>query len=215
MNKYLKLFMVLVLPGIMYCQRKLKWDEFSILVGSDFYTFVYKDVESINDLNQKYKSGYLFQANLRMHWKWKNYINFHSSVTQAGAKSISAGNLLEWNLNYFNLGASYGHKIIDRETRDNWSINMGPIVQIGYLTSGIQNVNSVSYDLKETDAFIDWVFSGGLYVAAQFKATYRLNLKINYQFDYSFTQIEGADAQFGQRTRNLGHLLGVGVGFNL
>lgn len=215
MTKPFNFLIILFIPLTIFSQRRLKWDEFSILVGTDFYTFIYKDIESINDLNQKYKSGYLFQANLRSHWKWKNYLTFYMSLSQAGAKSISAGNLIDWNLNYFNLGTAYGYKILDRESRDNWSMQLGPALQLSYLTSGIQNVNSVSYDLKQTDAFVDWVFSGGLYLAAQFKANYRLNLKIHYQLDYSFSQIEGADSEFGQRTRNLGHLLGVGVGFNL
>ena len=200
---------------ITFSQRKLKWDEFSIMVGNGFYTFTYKDIESINDLNQKYTSGYCFQANVRTRWKWKNYFNFHVTMNQAGAKSISAGNLMEWNLNYLNFGSSYRYKIIDNETRDKWSINVGPILQVGYLMSGIQNVNTLSYDLKKTDAFLDWVLSGGINVEAHFIATHRLNLKINYQFDYSFTQIEGNDADIGQRTRNLGHLLSIGAGFNL
>jgi len=54
-----------------------------------------------------------------------------------------------------------------------------------------------------------------LIVGTKYLATQRVHLSIEYKFDCSIGQIEGEDASTGQKTRNIGHIGSVGVGFSL
>ena len=196
-------------------QRDMSPDELTFMGGQAFYTFLYRDETPENLMNFQMKPGFTYGVRYWSVWNWKNYLRYDLNVFQAGSRAIYAGNIVQWNLNYLSLGASYLRKIIDRERRNSFSIGVGPNLNISYLLRGIQTVNKLNYNLKETNAFKNWNFHTGVVVNARYFTTRSVHFSLEYRFDCSIGQIEGEDANLGQRTRNIGHIFTAGVGFRL
>jgi len=196
-------------------QRKMRAEELTLAGGKAFYSFLYKDTKGQSNLNYEYKGGYSYATRFSLKFRYHNVLRLEVGAFQAGSRAINAGNINVWNLNYLSFGASYLYKILDKENRKDFSIYSGLNFNSSYLVKGQQNVNKLNYNLKETNALKDWNFHGGLIVGSKYIATQRINLSIEYRFDCSLGQIEDADATNGQITRNIGHIVTVGVGFNL
>jgi hypothetical protein len=198
-----------------FAQRNMRPEEVTLVGGRAFYSFLYKDNTPEDYLNFEYKPGFTYSVYYSLKFRYRNLLRFEGSAFQAGSRAIYAGNVIQWNLNYLSLGTSYLFKIIDKEQRKEFSIYAGPTIQCSYLARGQQVVNKLNYNLKETAGFKDWNFHGGLIVGTKYLATQRVHLSIEYRFDCSLGQIEGADAANGQISRNIGHIGTVGVGFSL
>ncbi len=215
MVKLISIFMLfsLVVPRFSFSQ--LSPHELTFVGGQGFYSFLYKDQTPQDIMNLKYKPG--FSYGIRYWWNSddKNFLRAELGVFQAGGRGFYAGNLVQWNLNYLTLGANYLYKFWDRERRDDFSVAIGPALNMSYLMGGQQIINKLSYDLKGSDAFKKMNFHGGVIVSARYFTTRRLHFSLEYRFDCSLGQIEGADASDGQKTRNIGHVISVGVGFRL
>ena len=200
---------------ISFSQRNMRPEEVTLVGGRAFYSFLYKDNTTENYFNFEYKPGFTYSVYYSLKFRYRNVLRFEGSAFQAGSRAIYAGNLIQWNLNYMSLGTSYLFKFIDKEQRKEFSIYAGPTFQFSYLARGQQVVNKLNYNLKQTNGFKDWNIHSGLIVGTKYLATQRVHLSIEYRFDCSLGQIEGADATTGQNTRNIGHIGTVGVGFSL
>lgn len=215
MKKQLLFFTFTMINFISFGQRNMRPEEITLVGGRAFYSFLYKDNTAENYFNFEYKPGFKYSVYYALKFRYRNIIRFEGSAFQAGSRAIYAGNIIQWNLNYLSIGSSYLYKIIDKEQRKEFSIYAGPTFQCSYLVRGQQVVNKLNYNLKETNGFKDWNIHGGLIIGTKYLATQRVHLSIEYRFDCSLGQIEGADATNGQTSRNIGHIGTVGVGFSL
>jgi hypothetical protein len=215
MIKLLVIPILLLSSFVVFSQRNMRVEELTLAGGKGFYSFLYKDTKGESNLNYEYKGGYAYAARFSLKFRYRNVWRFEAGAFQAGSRAIFAGNNIQWNLDYISFGTSYLFKVIDKESRKDFSIYTGLNFNSSYLVKGQQNVNKLNYNLKETNAFKSWNFHGGLIVGAKYLATQRINLSLEYRFDCSLGQIEGADASNGQISRNIGHIATVGIGFNL
>ena len=215
MRKLFFFSLFVFLNFISFSQRNMRPEEVTLVGGRAFYSFLFKDKLPENYFNYEFKPGFTYSVYYSLKFRYRNVLRFEGSAFQAGSRAIYAGNLFQWNLNYLSLGTSYLFKIIDKEQRKEFSIYTGPTFQCSFFSRGQQIQSNITYNLKQTNAFKEWNIHGGLIVGTKYLATQRVHLSIEYRFDCSLGQIEGADNPNGEFSRNIGHIGTVGVGFSL
>lgn len=209
------LIVYLIFSFFGHSQSKIKPEAFTLIGGKTFSSFIFKNSENINEHKFNYTDGSAFGLNMSFRWKARNMIRPEIIWNQAGAESLYGGNTLVWKMNYASVNIGYLYKIIDKENLYRFTLNAGLALGFDYLMNGSQTINKVSYDLKETNAFKSWDLKTSILLNAKYNITPSFYAGIEYRFGIGLNQIEREDSQYGQKTRNIGHLAGLNLGFNL
>jgi hypothetical protein len=179
-------------------------------IGKTFSSFLYKDVIGNKDENLGYRSGNTYNLSIGLGFGSKHLVRPEIQYSEMGAKSSFLDAPVDWKLNYLGIGATYLHKLLNKETI---SLSPGVIVGYDYLLKGEQTVGSTRYNLNQNDALKAWDLNAGLLLNSRFKVTESLYLNFEYRFNMGLNQIEKQDQ--GEKSKNIGHKALLGLSFNL
>jgi hypothetical protein len=184
--------------------------------GVRFSTFIFNDRENENSLltfshNNAFSIAVSYALTTDEN---KHQFLPELSFYQAGAKALYAGNQAEWRLNYVGIGSSYLYKILDRQQIYKFGLLAGVNLGFDYLISGRQTINSIGFNLKESNAFTAINFRTGPVIMGKYLINPRVQASLEYRFDVGLNNIEKSDAAT-QVTRNMGHTYSFGLAVKL
>jgi hypothetical protein len=200
---------------ILCAQSKLTPAEFNLTGGQSYTSFLFRDSEGNNDQKFNYANGYSFGLNMAFRVRSKHFLRPELLVHQGGATTVFGGNELKWKLNYASFNLGYLFRFVNEENRFRFSIQSGIAFGLNYFFQGTQNINDLSYNLRETEAFKPIDINGSFILQGKYNITQSFHAGIEYRFNQGFIQIENSDAEFGQKTRNIGHFALINLGFKI
>jgi hypothetical protein len=206
--RYVTLITVSFFLSLSHAQEKTGSIQFNLFGGKTFSSFLFKDANGQKNENLGYTSGSTFGASVG----FGSTHQFRPEIiySELGAQSTFNSETVDWKLTYLGGGLSYLFAIVNKET-----VKLSPGAMIGYdyLLKGDQTSGTVRYNLKESDALKPWDLNAGALLNSRFILTSVLSLNVEYRFNVGLNQIEKLDQ--GEKSRNIGHRILVGLSFNL
>ena len=210
MNKIIFSLSLLILSFGANAQEAKLIQQVNFNAGKSFSGFLYKDANGNKDENLDFRSGNSYNLSVGLGFGAEHLVRPEIHYSEMGAKSSFLDIPIDWKLNYLGIGASYLYKVLYNE-----SITLSPGLNISsdFLLKAEQTVGSARYNLLENDALKAWDLNAGLILNSRFKVIESLFLSFEYRFQMGLNQIEKKDE--GEKSRNLGHKILLGLSFNI
>ena len=207
MRKKIFLYAILISTAVVKAQML---QQFNLNFGKQYSSFLYSDANGNTDTNLTYRSGNFYAASVGLKLNERNFLRPEINFVEAGAQSEFLETPIYYNLNYLGMNCSYLFSLLNKER---FSLSTGASLGFDYLLKGEQLVGNTRYNLKENNALKTWDMNCAALTSGRFMATENLFLVCEYRFRYGLNQIEKADAS--EKTHNIGHLITLGLSFNL
>ena len=206
-----KTLFLILLPFISAFGQTQNEYSLNLYVGKSISTFGFVNSTGVKTENTAFKNGDTYSADFEIQIAEKHLLMPGLMFHQAGAISDDGVGDMEWELDYLGIQYGYGYNILNKER-----FSMAPTLFLGadYLVKGIQTVGTTRYDVKAIDAFKDWNFRTNIGLNSRLRVAEYMSLVLDYRFNISLNQIEKKDADINQKTRNLGHLISLGLNIN-
>lgn len=183
----------------------------NLYAGKSITTFGFVNSNGIKTENTAFRSGDIYSFDFEIQINQKHLLLPGIMYHQAGATGEGSADNMSWKLSYLGIQYGYGYNVIKKER-----FAMAPLIVLGadYLLKGEQMIGTTRYDVKAIDAFKDWNFRVNAGLNNRLKIADQLALVLDYRFNLGLNQIEKKDAEVDQKTRNIGHLITLGLNIN-
>jgi hypothetical protein len=202
----------LIIISILFCSafyansQNFKSSEFAFFGGKSFYRFQFRADNQNEGIQYRYRDGYNYGVSQYFSWNERYSMRGELIAYQAGSQADYGGNMVSWKLNYIGLGGAYLFSVIEKNQFFKYRIETGLNVGFDYLLNAYQQVNSITYNLKEEGSLKPFNLRVGPVVRVRYNPIPKIYLGLEYRFDYGLLQIEDRDQEIGQKTNNMGHM---------
>jgi hypothetical protein len=186
--------------------QNFKSSEFAFFGGKSFYRFHFRADNMNEGIKYRYRDGFNYGISQYFSWNERYSMRGELLTYQAGCQATYGGNQVSWRLNYVGIGGAYLFAVVDKNQFFKYRIETGMNLGFDYLLSAYQQVNSISYNLKEEGSFKPYNLRLGPVVRLRYNPIPKIYIGLEYRFDYGVLQIEDRDQEIGQKTNNMGHL---------
>lgn len=183
---------------------------FDINAGRNFSNFRYSDANGNSDTNLTYKKGLFYSLGYGRQLGQRHLLRPEVYFIEAGADSKIFGEPIAYRLSYVGFASSWAYEIVDQSR---YALSSGIGIGYEHLLKGTQTVGSERYDLMKEKALKSNDINVSMIASGRFMITESMFFNLEYRFRYGLTQIENAGQ--GETTHNIGHLVSLGLSFNL